>query len=147
MKVRKAISIAIALSLTTVGFAIAQGDGDQKAQQRGLRQMQRQAQSGDQQGRRDGQRDSRQAQRGAEPGGHANNDQRRDEPGAGPDHQWHRGDRLPPEYNHRNYVVDDWRGHHLSAPPRGYHWVQSGNDYVLVAIASGIIAQLLLGNR
>lgn len=69
-----------------------------------------------------------------------------DERGAGPDHNFHRGDRLPPEYRNRNYVVDDWRAHHLSAPPRGYHWVQSGDDYLLVAITSGIIAQLLLGH-
>jgi len=43
-------------------------------------------------------------------------------------------------------VVNDWRGHHLSPPPRGYQWVQVGNDYVLAAIATGIIAQLLLNN-
>ena len=76
----------------------------------------------------------------------AHNDQRRDERGAGPDRQFHRGDRLPPQYRHRNYVVDDWRGHGLSAPPRGYHWVQSGSDYLLVAIATGIILQMILSN-
>jgi Ni/Co efflux regulator RcnB len=43
-------------------------------------------------------------------------------------------------------VVNDWRSHDLSAPPRGYHWVQTGPDYVLVAIASGIIFQLFLHN-
>jgi Ni/Co efflux regulator RcnB len=43
-------------------------------------------------------------------------------------------------------VVEDWRGHRLSAPPRGYHWVQTGADYVLVAIATGVILQLLLSN-
>jgi Ni/Co efflux regulator RcnB len=64
--------------------------------------------------------------------------------GAGPDHAWYRGGRLPPQYNSRYYVVDDWRGHHLSAPPRGYHWVQAGNDYVLAAIATGVIASILL---
>lgn len=64
--------------------------------------------------------------------------------GAGPDHSYYRGERLPREYRSHTYVVDDWRGHHLSAPPRGYHWVQTGSDYVLVAIATGIIAQILL---
>ena len=68
----------------------------------------------------------------------------RDERGAGPEHNWHRGDRLPAEYRHRNYVVDDWRGHHLDAPPRGYHWVQSGGDYVLAAIATGVILKMVL---
>jgi len=43
-------------------------------------------------------------------------------------------------------VVEDWRGHNLGAPPRGYHWVQIGGDYVLVAIATGIILQLMLRN-
>ena len=46
----------------------------------------------------------------------------------------------------RQYVVEDWRGHRLSAPPRGYHWVQVGADYVLVAVATGIILQMMLAN-
>ncbi|WP_016833188.1 RcnB family protein, partial [Herbaspirillum lusitanum] len=44
---------------------------------------------------------------------------RRDERGAGPNHAFHRGDRLPPEYRNRQYVVNNWREHRLSAPPRG----------------------------
>lgn len=63
---------------------------------------------------------------------------------AGPPGHWKRGERLPPAYRARYYVVDDWRGHRLSRPPRGYHWVQVGADYVLIAIATGIIAQVLL---
>ncbi|WP_081768940.1 RcnB family protein [Herbaspirillum sp. RV1423] len=85
--------------------------------------------------RRDDHRDDRRG-----PPGH------RDERGAGPNQAFHRGDRLPPEYRNRQYVVDNWRDHHLSAPPRGYHWVQTGGDYVLVAIGTGIILQLFLGN-
>lgn len=65
--------------------------------------------------------------------------------GAGPDHRWVKGYRVPPQYRGPQYVVQDWRGHRLSAPPRGYHWVQYGGDYMLVAIASGVIAQLILG--
>lgn len=71
----------------------------------------------------------------------ANNDER----GAGPRHDLHRGERLSGEYRSRHYVVDDWRGHRLSPPPRGYHWVQIGSDYALVAIPTGIIAQIVLG--
>jgi Ni/Co efflux regulator RcnB len=67
-----------------------------------------------------------------------------DQRGAGPNHAYHRGDRLPAAERGKRYVVGDWRGHHLSAPPRGYHWVQSGSDFVLVAIATGVITQLLL---
>lgn len=66
--------------------------------------------------------------------------------GAGPRHDMRRGQRIPSEYRSNQYVVSDWRSHHLSAPPRGQHWVQTGNDYVLVAVATGIIASVLLGN-
>jgi Ni/Co efflux regulator RcnB len=66
--------------------------------------------------------------------------------GAGPRHDLYRGGRLPSNYHNRQYVVDNWRAHRLSAPPRGYHWVQVGGDYVLAAVATGIIASVLLGN-
>ena len=65
--------------------------------------------------------------------------------GAGPHHNWHKGSRVPPQYRTHQYVVNDWRGHGLKAPPRGYHWVQNGSDYLLVAIATGVISQLILG--
>lgn len=58
--------------------------------------------------------------------------------------EWRRGGHIPREYLNRQYWVEDWRAHHLAPPPRGYQWVQVGSDYVLVALASGIIAQLLL---
>lgn len=64
--------------------------------------------------------------------------------GAGPRHDLRRGGRLPSEYRNRQYVVNDWRGHRLSAPPRGYQWVQAGSDYVLVAAATGLIASIFL---
>jgi Ni/Co efflux regulator RcnB len=55
-----------------------------------------------------------------------------------------RGSYVPREYRGNQYVVNDWRGHHLYAPPRGQRWVQVGGDYVLVAIATGVIVQLML---
>lgn len=65
--------------------------------------------------------------------------------GAGPDHNWQRGYRVPPQYRSHHYVVNDWRGHRLSAPPRGYQWVQNGSDYLLIGIATGVIATMVLG--
>jgi Ni/Co efflux regulator RcnB len=53
-------------------------------------------------------------------------------------HQWHNGDR----YNGSRHQVD-WRSHHLRQPPSGYEWVQNGNDYVLIAISSGIVAGII----
>jgi Ni/Co efflux regulator RcnB len=70
--------------------------------------------------------------------------QQEQERGAGPNHSYHRGDRLPAEEHNSRYVVNDWRSRNLREPPNGYHWVQSGNDYVLAAIATGVIADLLL---
>lgn len=64
--------------------------------------------------------------------------------GAGPRHDLRRGGRLPEEYRHRQYVVDDWRGHRLSPPPRGYQWVQVGGDYVLISTRNGIIANIVI---
>ncbi len=66
--------------------------------------------------------------------------------GAGPQHDWYRGARIPPPYRGGHYVVNDWRVHRLAPPPRGYHWVQYGPDYLLVAIATGVIAQIIFSN-
>jgi Ni/Co efflux regulator RcnB len=55
------------------------------------------------------------------------------------DHQWSRGQRFDRRYAANYRVIDNYRAYHLNAPPYGYHYVQSNNDIVLVAIASGII--------
>jgi Ni/Co efflux regulator RcnB len=56
-----------------------------------------------------------------------------------------RGGYLPVEYRSTRYVVYDWRDARLREPPRGYHWVRSDNgDFLLVAIATGVIVDLLL---
>ena len=58
---------------------------------------------------------------------------------------WRRGERF--DYRRaRNYrVINDYRGYRLKAPPRGYHYVRSGNDAVLVGITSGVIAGIIAG--
>ncbi len=58
--------------------------------------------------------------------------------------QFHRGGYIPHEYRGRQYVVNDWRARHLAAPRAGQQWVQAGSDYALIAIATGLIAQLVL---
>lgn len=66
--------------------------------------------------------------------------------GAGPKHNYYKGGYVSREYRQRQYVVNDWRGRHLHAPPRGYQWVQTGGDYVLISISNGLIAQIVLSN-
>ena len=58
--------------------------------------------------------------------------------------QFHRGDRIPTEYRNRQHAMNNWHAQHLNAPARGQQWVQVGTDYALIAIATGVIAQLVL---
>ena len=58
--------------------------------------------------------------------------------------EFRRGARIPMYLRSNQFVVNDWRAYRLAAPPRGYHWVQVGGDFVLVAIATGIIANIIL---
>ena len=57
--------------------------------------------------------------------------------------QFHRGDRLPPQYRSQR-GMNDWQARHLHAPAHGQQWIQVGADYALIAIATGVIAQLVL---
>ncbi|MGC4251523.1 MAG: RcnB family protein [Sphingobium sp.] len=56
---------------------------------------------------------------------------------------WKKGDRFDTRKAPNYRVIDNPRAHHLNDAPRGYRWVQSGNDAVLVGIASGLIAAVL----
>ena len=60
---------------------------------------------------------------------------------------WRRGERFDRSraQNYRELDYRQYRGRHLYAPPRGYRWVRSGNDAVLVAVSSGIIGAVLAG--
>lgn len=60
---------------------------------------------------------------------------------------WSRGDRLSSQYRGDQYVVSDWRGNHLRKPGRGQHWVRRNNQFILVAITSGLIADAVFSNR
>jgi Ni/Co efflux regulator RcnB len=59
---------------------------------------------------------------------------------------WTRGQRFDHRYAANYRVVTNYRSYHrLYTPPRGYHWVRSGNDAVLVAITSGLIGAVIGG--
>ncbi|OYU44654.1 MAG: hypothetical protein CFE44_11770 [Burkholderiales bacterium PBB4] len=125
------VTVAFVIALLGTGQVLAQpyGRGDNRGRDK---QEERQDRRENAQQRFDRQRIDRNAP------------QRWEQRGVGPDHSFYQGDRMPAQYRSYQYVVEDWRGHGLRLPPRGYHWVQSGNDYVLVAIATGIILELLL---
>lgn len=54
---------------------------------------------------------------------------------------WRRGAYLPPVY--RTYYVQDPYYYGLRAPPRGHRWVYADNNFVLISLASGLIAQII----
>ncbi len=47
---------------------------------------------------------------------------------------WSRGERI------------DYRRYHLNAPPRGYEWRQVDGNYVLAAVATGVIASAIVAS-
>lgn len=59
--------------------------------------------------------------------------------------QLKRGEQLPPRYRTHHYVVENWKTHRLTEPPPGHQWVQAGSDYALVAIATGVVQEVLVG--
>jgi Ni/Co efflux regulator RcnB len=44
---------------------------------------------------------------------------------------WNRGQRV------------DYRTYHLNAPPRGYEWREVDGNYVMAAVATGVIASVI----
>ncbi|MEG3143906.1 RcnB family protein [Sphingomonas sp. RT2P30] len=66
-----------------------------------------------------------------------------------PQHRnWRKGQRFDRRQARHYQVINNWRGYrgrHLYAPPRGYRWVRSDNDAVLVAISGGLIGAVLAG--
>lgn len=60
--------------------------------------------------------------------------------------EFHRGGYIPHDLRNHQYIVVDYRAHHLTPPPRGHQWVQVGADYVLIALATGLIAHIILSH-
>ena len=56
---------------------------------------------------------------------------------------WAKGQRFDRRYATNYRVINNPRAYRLSNAPRGYQWVRSGNDAVLIAITSGIIGAVI----
>jgi Ni/Co efflux regulator RcnB len=79
-----------------------------------------------------------------------NHPQQQDNHGGGNQHfvkhnDWHKGARINNGDWGRGEQVD-YRSHHLSAPPRGYEWRQVDGNYVMAAVATGIIASVIVAS-
>jgi Ni/Co efflux regulator RcnB len=59
--------------------------------------------------------------------------------------EWRKGARMNHDDWNRGERVD-YRHYHLSAPPRGYEWRQVDGNYVLAAVATGLIASVVVAS-
>ena len=62
--------------------------------------------------------------------------------------QWRKGQRFDRQQVRNYRQINNWqqyRNQRLYAPQRGQQWVQSGNDAVLITVASGLIGAVLAG--
>jgi Ni/Co efflux regulator RcnB len=61
--------------------------------------------------------------------------------------RWQRGQRLDARYRGNGYYVRDYHRHGLRAPPRGYRWQRVDDSYILAAVATGLIASVIIANN
>ena len=57
--------------------------------------------------------------------------------------RWAKGQRFDRRHASNYRVINNPRAYRLNNAPRGYQWVQSGNDAVLIALASGLISAVI----
>jgi Ni/Co efflux regulator RcnB len=60
--------------------------------------------------------------------------------------EWKKGYHMRSEDWNRGERVEDYHSYHLSAPPRGYEWRQVDGNYVLGAVATGVIASVVVAS-
>jgi Ni/Co efflux regulator RcnB len=59
--------------------------------------------------------------------------------------EWRKGAKIHDEDWRRGEQVD-YREHHLRAPPNGYEWRLVDGNYVLAAVATGVIASVIMAS-
>lgn len=58
-------------------------------------------------------------------------------------HQWHQGD----HYHGNRYVVHNYSYYRLRPPPPGYQWVQNGGQFVMIAVATGLVTEIIVNSQ
>ncbi|MDR6673700.1 RcnB family protein [Xanthomonas sp. 1678] len=134
---KRIIGSVLALSLLASGGAFAAGqDGRVRDHDRPQDRNDHRDDRGPQQARHDDDR-------------HDHRDNRHDDRHDNGRHEgWRnhkRGERLA--LGHRGDRVSDYRKHGLRAPPRGHEWRRVDNQYVLIAVATGIITSVIANSR
>lgn len=59
---------------------------------------------------------------------------------------WRRGSHINhDDWNRGEHV--DWHSRHLRQPPHGYEWREVDGNYVLAAVATGVIASVIIASH
>jgi Ni/Co efflux regulator RcnB len=62
-------------------------------------------------------------------------------------HDWHKGDHIGADDWNRGARITDYGHYHLSRPPHGYEWRRVDNNYVLAAVAGGLVASVIAASH
>lgn len=138
MKFRQIMTTVMAASTLGMG-TLALADDDRRGHRQDHRQEQRHDSRHDRwDDRRDDRRDWRRDHRPDVRIVHQHRHVYRDSP------RWHKGQYLPRHVVQQRHVVIDHRHHRqLYAPPRGHQWVSVDGEFLLVAVATGLIAHAI----
>ncbi|MGK9264090.1 RcnB family protein [Sinorhizobium meliloti] len=49
------------------------------------------------------------------------------------------------KFSGRGTSIADYQRHKLEAPPKGHRWVRDGDDFLLVAVDTGVIMSIVSG--
>lgn len=61
--------------------------------------------------------------------------------------EWRKGYHMQHQDWDRGERVDDWQTRHLRRPPNGYEWREVDGNYVMAAVATGIIASVIVASH
>lgn len=130
----------ISTSLSTVAYA----DGPDGHQGQQWQPRQGGNNNGDHRGQGKQEGPGRSESRGHEPRGNAHGGER--DHFAWNGHNFRRGHPAPQRFRGDAYRVHDWRARGLREPPRGQYWSYIDGNYVLIAVATGIITSIIMGS-
>lgn len=60
---------------------------------------------------------------------------------------WRRGGYVSHDDWNRGERISDYRRYHLKRPPSGYEWRRVDNNFVMVAVATGLIASIIASHN
>jgi Ni/Co efflux regulator RcnB len=126
MKIRTPLALALALLVTQATFATPQDDHERQDRDDKEQHWDRKDHDGDKRPHED----------------HDN-----DKHNGWEKQAYRRGDRLPDRYYSNRYYVTDYKRYDVPPPRPGYRWVRDDDGrMVMIAISTGLIADIVLGH-